>query len=963
MNRIQVGRDTTAGNFESLRVFISYPRGGHAHNWAGEVQCHLENLGAKVWRDENSIREGEQDWYRRIEQGIERSDVLTCIVSQDTDACQWQEREMLRAVQLGKPVVPLRIAKVSLPLYIQEKQAVEARPDHGQTLRLLTEALAAAWREARVEANIETTDTAQAPATQQRQREIDYLNDLIHDEYSDRAQRYVPLAGRERQSHSLARSMKGLRIDTDAVLRAFRMDAPTREASRETNYPDVLEAYRSLQQRPIRRLAVLGEPGAGKSFSLERIAIEYAERALQDAQAPIPLLVPLGFWTREAVALDEFIEGQLGELGRYFRSLRDQKRAVLLLDAMNEIPPGQRKLKAGQIQRLAEDTRFASVVVSCREKDFAADFSLPFDTLSLQPLTPTQIRSFLHRALPLHLGADVGPAEAETRFWRIAGGKDWEELRQAWEAWQRAGADLALFWSAEDIPRADPDVYSATSELQNGLWRRVRFDPRNLIRLAANPYLLTVMTALPAIPANRAQLFEGFLEVLFEREREAREKRHDGARVPDRGAWEAALVELAETLQRAGGAYEADGARTALSEDDWPKSLSPAIIDFSVDASVLQVKGNDIRFTHQLLQEYLASRLLLAASRSAARPAADFWPAATWWERSGWEVVAEIAAESCGFDAQAQARLIAWLAEANPEVACEVWRRLGQPAVPVLAGIVGRWLPRMTDVGLQSHPHARAAIGRALGRFGLDRRPGVGLRADGLPAIDWVKIPSTRFVYQEREHPALPTFHLARYPVTNTQYQAFIAAGGYREDAWWTGLAQRFDAPAQPAWDEPNAPREAVSWYEAVAFCRWLGDRLGYPISLPTELQWERAARGTQGFEYPWGEGYRAGYANCQETDQSSPYHVGRTTAVGIYPQAGSPEGVLDLAGNVWEWCLNEYDSPQKTSLRGDVSRVLRGGAWLNDPWRCRAAYRRNDRPDGRFRGFGFWVCCAAPIE
>ncbi|MGB7990852.1 MAG: formylglycine-generating enzyme family protein, partial [Candidatus Methylophosphatis roskildensis] len=620
-----------------------------------------------------------------------------------------------------------------------------------------------------------------------------------------------------------------------------------------------------------------------------------------------------------------------------------------------------------QIQRLAGDERFASVVVSCREKDFVADFSLPFDTLSLQPLTPTQIRSFLHRALSLHLGPDQGPGEAEARFWRIAGGEDGEDLRQVWQAWERAGADFELFWSAEGIPSENSDVSSATSWKQNALWRRVRFDPRGLIRLAANPYLLIdVMTALPAIPANRAQLFEGFLEVLFERERAAREKRHDAARIPDRGAWEAALVELAETLQRAGGAQEADGARTALSQADWPQSLNPAIIDFSVDASVLQVKGNDIRFTHQLLQEYLASRLLLAASRSAARPAADFWPAATWWQRSGWEVVAEIAGESCGADLDAQAGLIAWLAEANPEAACEVWRRLGEPALShaILARIAERWLARMTDVGRESHPYARAAIGRALGRFGLDPRPGVGLRADGLPAIDWVEIPSAAFIYQSREHPALPTFHLARYPVTNAQFQAFIDAGGYREDAWWTGLAQRFDAPAQPDWDEPNAPRETVSWYEAVAFCHWLGDRLGYPISLPTEQLWERAARGTQGFEYPWGEGYRGGYANCNETwDETGAYDVGRTTAVGIYPQAGSPEGVLDLAGNVWEWCLNEYGSPKNTSLLGDVSRVLRGGSWLDVPRYCRAASRYYYAPDYRSRYIGFRVCCSSPIE
>lgn len=93
------------------------------------------------------------------------------------------------------------------------------------------------------------------------------------------------------------------------------------------------------------------------------------------------------------------------------------------------------------------------------------------------------------------------------------------------------------------------------------------------------------------------------------------------------------------------------------------------MLDFSIDASVLHVRDQDIRFSHQLLQEYLASRLLLDASCARERPASTFWPQSNWWNRNGWEVVAEIAAESCGEDTEAQTRLIEWLAEANTEVA------------------------------------------------------------------------------------------------------------------------------------------------------------------------------------------------------------------------------------------------------------------------------------------------------
>ena len=112
-----------------LHLFLSYPRGGLGHTWAEKIQTHLEKLGAEVFRDEESIREGEQDWYERIEKGIERADLLVCVIGDDSSHCVWQKREMLQAVEGGKLIVPLRIAEVSLPLYLKEKQPVELRKD------------------------------------------------------------------------------------------------------------------------------------------------------------------------------------------------------------------------------------------------------------------------------------------------------------------------------------------------------------------------------------------------------------------------------------------------------------------------------------------------------------------------------------------------------------------------------------------------------------------------------------------------------------------------------------------------------------------------------------------------------------------------------------------------------------------------------------------------------------------
>jgi hypothetical protein len=106
-----------------------------------------------------------------------------------------------------------------------------------------------------------------------------------------------------------------------------------------------------------------------------------------------------------------------------------------------------------------------------------------------------------------------------------------------------------VFWTAEEIPREQPNVLTRTSWQQDQAWQRARFDTRSLLRLAANPYLLYIMAQLPVLPTNRAQLFQGFLDILYDREREAHEDRHD-PRAPDREPWLSALTALAEALQR-----------------------------------------------------------------------------------------------------------------------------------------------------------------------------------------------------------------------------------------------------------------------------------------------------------------------------------------------------------------------------------------------------------------------------
>jgi len=263
----------------------------------------------------------------------------------------------------------------------------------------------------------------------------------------------------------------------------------------------------------------------------------------------------------------------------------------------------------------------------------------------------------------------------------------------------------------------------------------------------------------------------------------------------------------------------------------------------------------------------------------------------------------------------------------------------------------------------------RAEAGRVLGRIG-DPRPGIGLTEAGLPDIDWVSIPGGTVALEEDAgtFPVEP-FHLARYPITNAQFQAFIdAPDGYGNPAWWEGLDADPDSSTTPGWDEPNHPRETVSWFEAMAFCAWLSERLGFEIRLPTEWEWQQAAcSGKPEFDYPWGSEYRSeyrsGYANIDETaGDAGPHYLGRTTAVGIYPQGNSLQSVSDLSGNVWEWCLNEYKTPSNTQSGGTEARVVRGGCWVFGRGLARASCRHSLGPGGRGHGVGFRVCCLSAI-
>jgi len=226
-------------------------------------------------------------------------------------------------------------------------------------------------------------------------------------------------------------------------------------------------------------------------------------------------------------------------------------------------------------------------------------------------------------------------------------------------------------------------------------------------------------------------------------------------------------------------------------------------------------------------------------------------------------------------------------------------------------------------------------------------------------------------------------FWVGKTEVTNTQYRPFVEAGGYQQQELWTQAGWKWreeNNVTQPhcwdskRWNQPDYPVVCVSWYEAVAYTRWLARETGLDVRLPTEAEWEKAARGTDRRTYPWGneppDGTRLNYCdqNCTRPwkDETVDDGYSTTAPVGSYPAGASPYGALDMAGNVWEWTSSLYKNypyradDGREDMRGsECCRVLRGGSWNDDREDARSASRHWPNPAYRDAYTGLRVVVA----
>ena len=745
------------------------------------------------------------------------------------------------------------------------------------------------------------------------------------------------------------------------------------------------------------RLVLLGPAGSGKSTFARYLALSLAGEALRKAEihlghlnqlpesdepadpaflpwphgAVLPVYVELRKFVRSANFPPESETGDAGHLLSYIETrgpedpdcgtlLRaafgGENRALVILDGLDETPAAEQSRE-----------RLKQVIVS---------FGVRYPGCRL-----------------LVTGRPYAYAAGST--WRL----DEAGFEEAGLAVFDEGRSRAFIagWYRHLAKRRQLDAEQAR-ERSEDLWREIA--SRSYLRpLAECPLMLTMMVDLHAsgggrLRGGRAGLYEGSVELLLDRWNQTQGKSAADGLGMDVDAIRRALERLAFDVHREHG-VEGEVAAEITDTELWralgrERSQEGLVDERRVIGYLHERSGillgespTRFRFPHRSYQEYLAAcHLIHRGFPKRLREVVEDDPV-LWREvvllAAGqvaqtsfmvWSLLEILVAEAPLADVKAEdPRFLRALYAALAIEEQGLWDPVEPPDKAKLER-VRSWLERSLEIGALS-PVDRATGGRVLAVLGDDRR-GVGVREDGIPDIDWVEIPGGSFQMGGLggdpiiELNVLP-FRLSRFPVTNRQFEAFVEDGGYSakwKDCWTK--AGWIWKEAQEAREDvfadrrlSNHPRVDVSWYEAVAFCRWLGEKLGYEVRLPTEAEWEKAARGTDGRLYPWGDTFEAERCNVVETG------IGRTSAVGSFPSGASPYGVLDSAGNVWEWCSTQwretYDDSANEDLEGEASRVLRGGAFGLNRDGARCAFRLAGRPGDAGRVSGFRV--SAPIR
>jgi len=896
-------------NIIGTDIFLSFS--DDDYHKVRKIAEDLQSRGFSVFFEQSGIK-SDDERIVSIANGINMAPIFISMISSTSKESIMLRREYLVAESKGKIVIPVLIDKCKLPDYIRDKKSFNLESNYSLNFDALVKFLPNP---------LGTIHKANDISPSRRLLEQAYLDRLLF-KYERWLDLYTPMSGIAEQVSTKNRKISVSPATMNPLFELLNERkemlgiAAPKEPYRVTS---ILEEIRLRK-----RVVLLGEPGAGKSTTLWRLISDLATNCIQNPESPIPVLIPMGSYDGKSDLvsyIQKNSETLLGELVTYFPKLLEEKRIAMLLDGLNEMPRACYETAVQKVKLFIEDNPNILVVITCRELDYTVDMGL--DRIRIKPLDPIQIKAFLRNYLK---------DEGENLFWKLIDSRAKDEY---WFRFEQAGGNEFDFWLAQEEPKV---LKAPWNYWDWPYWLKIRENPRSYLGIARNPFMLFMIAQVyitdESLPKNRGQLFRLFVDVLMRNEKE---KCREEEWVNEKEQREA-LSRLAFSMQMSGEqgtSIEYSKALGILGDEK--------ILHLTASENILQI-GENVRFSHQLLQEFFAA-YALDQERIKGKSATEFWPPSQWWKPVGWEETSVLLA---GLYNDEPLTVLNWLRDSNPELAARCLRDGGiDIKTSIRQMLVAAWLPRLMD--LKEPVLARAAIGRALGLIDADSRPGVCLIDDHrLPVFEWCDVPEGEFIAGEKSERTvnLPWFQISKYMVTNAQYQPFIEDGGYTEK-WrrcWTntGWIKKGERNGPEDYSEthnlPNHPRVGVNWYEAVAFCNWLNIQFrsfnkiqgGYEIRLPTENEWEKAARGEDGRLYPWGNEFQESKCNV--------INIESTTAVGIFPDGSSPYGVLDMVGNAWKWCLTKWreDSlePEDNSLEGSSKRVYRGGSWGSDVWR-----------------------------
>lgn len=743
------------------------------------------------------------------------------------------------------------------------------------------------------------------------------------------------------------------------------------------------------------RIVILGEPGAGKTTTLERLALDLALQTIRNPQqGKLPVWIDLSKFDSANAHPAEFLqhEWELLGLNETYGQAINRGRVCFLLDGVNQMPYDDRALRIDRWANWAnrELPKDNWAVFTCRTEDYDNGLRLP--QVKVQSLDRDRMKQYL-----------------ELRF----------DAARAAELW------------------ADFD-------------KRLHSHDDRFEKLARNPMFLALIADRcdegKPFAENRAHLLQDL--AIRRVAHELRDERVPRAWLNERAQIQAALL---DNLSRIAYAIQAQHKSTAFNEAFAAQVLaavsaplsSAQTLELGAHANLL-TRGDDKTtwtFWHHLLLEYFAARRLLDEFR-AGKNLSGYWRVG--WR--AWDFMPKRYASGERMESppttgwEETVMLTASLAEADAPLFIETVRRDNlplagrclaeagthqNPLAPVAERTRAALLKRERNAS--AHLRARIGAGLALGELGhpefVPQRFEFEGRAvwailppmESVPAGEFLRgsDPQDKRAYADEKTSerkiGLTAFEIGRYSVTNAEFQFFIQDGGYKNDRWWSDAGKQwkqggadahasaiedllqfretakyrtveslakqlswlpqnssdwnefialsedearaqavrqferpFDRPGY--WDDrdlssPGRPVVGVNWYEAEAYCNWLAHVTGKPFRLPTEMEWEKAARGIDGREYPWGEKFESKRCNSAES------HIYTTTPVGLYPDGISPFKIFDATGNTRDWTSDWYlmysgGQRDASSTFGQKYRVLRGGSFAVDMASVRCAGR-----------------------